>query len=494
MRALSTVLAFAGKEMRQVLRQPKLMAVLILGPFLILGLFAAGFQATPPPLRTLVVLPEGSELESSMPQIAEQIGSEIELVGTLGDTGEARQRLLDGEVDLVVEAPADAATTVRNDEQATVVVYHNRLDPFDRAYITVAAQSAVDELNRMVLARVAATAQDRAGEYEEAIPTARQAMGTMATALREGDEAGAREAQSQAVDSLTLAEQQLGLTADFFLGVDETAGSSAATLGERVGSSRGEVESIDSSDPAAADRAERMEGELAELEAAIAEFRSVSPQVLVQPFVADTELASGIDVPLTAYYSPGVVAVLLQHVVLTFAALSVVNERSTGSTELFRVGPVRLGEFLAGKFLGYAVLGSVVAAALIAVVVFAFGTPMAGSWLWAAAVLALTMAASLGLGFVIAAAANTDAQAVQFSMMALLFTIFFSGMVVSLSRLADGVRQIAYLSPATAGTTALQDVMFLGNEPNALALAVLGAYVVVSFGIAYMWLRRRQVA
>lgn len=194
MRALSTVLAFAGKEMRQVLRQPKLMAVLILGPFLILGLFAAGFQATPPPLRTLVVLPEGSELESSMPQIAEQIGSEIELVGTLGDTGEARQRLLDGEVDLVVEAPADAATTVRNDEQATVVVYHNR------------------------------------------------------------------------------------------------------------------------------------------------------------------------------------------------------------------------------------------------------------------------------------------------------------GMVVSLSRLADGVRQIAYLSPATAGTTALQDVMFLGNEPNALALAVLGAYVVVSFGIAYMWLRRRQVA
>src|SRR5690606_21889615 len=152
-------------------------------------------------------------------------------------------------------------------------------------------------------------------------------------------------------------------------------------------------------------------------------------------------------------------------------------------------------EFLAGKCLGYAVLGSVVAAALTAVVVFAFGTPMAGSWLWAAAVLALTMAASLGLGFVIAAAANTDAQAVQFSMMALLFTIFFSGMVVSLSRLADGVRQIAYLSPATAGTTALQDVMFLGNEPNALALAVLGAYVVVvSFGIAYMWLRRRQVA
>ncbi len=67
-------------------------------------------------------------------------------------------------------------------------------------------------------------------------------------------------------------------------------------------------------------------------------------------------------------------------------------------------------------------------------------------------------------------------------------------MVVSLSRLADGVRQIAYLAPATAGTSALQDVMFLGNEPNLVSLAVLGAYIVVSFGVAYAWLRRRQVA
>ena len=115
MRSLITVLAFAGKEMRQVLRQPKLMAVLILGPFLILGLFAAGFQATPPPLRTLVILPEGSDLESSLPQIQEQLGSEIELVGTSNDTAAGRQRLPDGEVDLVVEArpmpPRPSGTT-----------------------------------------------------------------------------------------------------------------------------------------------------------------------------------------------------------------------------------------------------------------------------------------------------------------------------------------------------------------------------------------------
>src|SRR5690606_24208030 len=292
----------------------------------------------------------------------------------------------------------------------------------------------------------------------------------------------------------TLAEQQLGLTADFFVGVDESSGSESDALGERVGTSRSDVEAIDSSDPAAADRAEEIEGELAELEAAIAEFRSVSPRVLVQPFIASTELASGVDIPLTTYYSPGVVAVLLQHVVLTFAALSVVTERSTGSTEMFRVGPVRVGEFLVGKFLGYAFFGVVIGAALIALVAYAFGTPMFGSWLWLALILALTMSASLGLGFVIAAAANTDAQAVQFSMLALLFTIFFSGMVVSLNRLADGVRQAAYLAPATSATEGLQDVMFRGEAPDPLTVGILAIYTIVSLVIAYLWLRRRQVA
>lgn len=161
---------------------------------------------------------------------------------------------------------------------------------------------------------------------------------------------------------------------------------------------------------------------------------------------------------------------------------------------MFRVGPIRTGEFLAGKFLGYALLGIVVAALLMAGVVFLFGTPMLGSWAWLVLVLALTMAASLGLGFIIAAAANSDAQAVQFAMLALLFTIFFSGLVVSLSRLADGVRQVAYLAPATAGTAGLQDVMFRGQAPTSTTLTILVGYAVVSLSLAYLWLRRRQVA
>lgn len=494
MRSLITIAAFAGKEIRQVLRQPKLMAALILGPFVILGLFAAGFQPNPPPMKTLLVVPEGSGLESRVSEIQETIGNQVDLIGTTADEAEARRRLLDGEVELVVVAPPDAPEVIRGNEHATIVVLHDRLDPFDRAYITVSAQAAVDELNRAVLSEVAEVAQQRAGDYEEAIPAARQSAGQMAEALRAGDEAAARQAQAEAAEALVTVEDQLATSSDFFAGVDRSLGSESDSLGDRVAGSRSGIEEIDPADPEAVEQAEAIEADLAELEEALTDFRSVSPEVLSQPFVAETSTLDGNEVPLTTYYSPAVVVVLLQHVVLTFAALSVVNERSTGATELFRVGPVRIGEFLAGKFLGYALLGIAVAALLMGGVVFLFGTPMLGSWLWLAVVLLLTMAAALGLGFIIAASANSDAQAVQFSMLALLFTIFFSGLVVSLSRLAEGVRQVAYLAPATAGTGALQDVMFRGQVPSTLNLVILITYSVVSLTLAYLWLRRRRVA
>ena len=89
-------------------------------------------------------------------------------------------------------------------------------------------------------------------------------------------------------------------------------------------------------------------------------------------------------------------------------------------------------------------------------------------------------------------AVNSVAQAL--AMLALLFTIFFSGLVVSLSRLADGVRQVAYLAPATAGTSALQQVMFLGRSPSPYLIAILATYAASAIVLARWGLGRQKVA
>jgi ABC-2 type transport system permease protein len=332
------------------------------------------------------------------------------------------------------------------------------------------------------------------GELAETVPVAREAASTLAEALRTGEEAAVTVARSDTDEALALIEQQMEASSGFLDSLDMAAEQDGGSMSERVSAARSSIDDLDTTSSAALEDVEAVEADLESLENAVSEFRALSPEVLVQPFVAETEAVAGTDVSITTYYAPAVVVVLLQHVVLTFAALAVVSERSLGTTELFRVGPVRTTELMVGKFIGYAVLGALVGALLIVAVVFFFGTEMAGSWAWLAVVLALTMAASLGLGFVIAAAAGTDAQAVQYAMLALLFTIFFSGMIVSLARLAPGVRQVAFLAPATAGTSALHDVMFRGQAPRLYLLLILGGYALVTLLLARWWLGRQRIA
>ena len=490
MRSLITIVAFAGKEIRQVIRQPKLIMALIVGPFVILGLFAAGFQPNPPTLRTVLIVDDTSALAEDVRSLDEQLGDQVDVVDVTHDEAGARARLESGEIDLVVITPDSAAETIRGGEHARVLVLHNRLDPFERAAINVATRQAIDQLNRAILGEIVGAGQQRSEEYDDALPEARQASADLAEALRAGDSLAATEARGRLEESLGRAEEQMTGSAAT---MDRLSIDPEATPSNRVAEARADLDMI-GDDPAAAQDAEQLEAELAALEEEISAFQAVPAEVLVQPFIADTETVAGADVPLTAYYSPAVVVVLIQHVVLTFAALSIVKEQSIGATELFRVGPVRTMEVLVGKFLGYSAVGLVVATLLVGVVVGVFATPMIGSWLWLSAVLALTMAASLGLGFVIAAAAGSDVQAVQYAMLALLFTIFFSGLVVSLSRLADGVRQLAFLAPATAGTVALQDVMFRGAAPGADMMAILGTYTVLATFGAYLWMKRQRVA
>ena len=60
--------AFLGKEVAEVLHQPRLILTLVLGPFLILLLFGVGFRYQNPPLRALFG-PETAGLITSLNKI-----------------------------------------------------------------------------------------------------------------------------------------------------------------------------------------------------------------------------------------------------------------------------------------------------------------------------------------------------------------------------------------------------------------------------------------
>lgn len=484
---VGAVSAFAVKELKEVIRQPTLVMTLIVGPFLVLALFGLGFRDRPAPLKTVMVFPTGSELAMRAEELQEALEPAIDMVAVTDDRQEAMRSLESGEVDLVVVAPSDAVDTVRGGDSAVVEVVHDELDPWDRTYIAIFSRASIDELNRAVLEEVARIGQERVDQYDDALPTARSSAERMSEALRTGDEVQARIAQLELARSLQIAEDQIGGGADYY----QAVGTGGTGYAEQLRDTRATVDSIDPADAASLERAETVESALVDLEAQLSEVKQLSPEVVVRPFVPSVSPLHVDEMSPTAFYAPGVLVVIIQHLSVTFGALSIVRERGLGITELFKISPVRMSHIVIGKLTGYFLLAAGIGAVTAALVVFAFDVPMLGSWGWLAAVLAMLIAASLGLGFVIAAVSSSDAQAVQLSMLTLLFTIFFSGFVISLERLAAFVRPLAYAVPSTAGVQTLHDVMFRGQPPRVWLVALVAAYAVIALSGSIWVLHRR---
>ena len=396
-------LAFLRKELISVWRQPRLMATLILGPFLILLLFGLGYRETPEPFRTLIVAQdEDVPLGTDTADLGDAFGAGIELVETTDDPDSARQRLASGEVDLVVIAPADALETWNRGEHATFSVLHSEIDPVLTSSVGLLARLSVDAFNRRVLTGVIEEAQSEWAQGEEALS-----------------------------------------------GVEPAAGGSEVL-----------------------DRA-----------------KNADPNLVVSPFAVETSALVEPPSSPAAYYAPGVLILLVQHLALTFAALSLVRERELGITEIYRISPLTVRETLAGKYLSFLILGLFLAAALTATTLL-LGVEIQGP-VWSFAVtVGLVILASLGLGFALSGLAKSDSQAVQYSMVVLLVSIFFTGFVLPLDQLTVPVRWVSYLVPGTYGIGGLQDVVFRGQQARPGLMVGLLLYASVMAILAWLAVRR----
>jgi ABC-2 type transport system permease protein len=105
----------------------------------------------------------------------------------------------------------------------------------------------------------------------------------------------------------------------------------------------------------------------------------------------------------------------------------------------------------------------------------------------------LVLLASLGLGFVLAAAAANESQAVQYAMITLLVSIFFSGFFISLQRLIPPVRALSYLIPASYGISGLQDIAFRGTAPDPLMIGGAAALSALLMTAAWVLMHRKVV-
>src|SRR5688500_11188498 len=429
---LIRISSFLGKEFVEILRQPRLILTLVFGPFLIMFLFGLGYPDQSRPLRTLFVIEDGNALQEQAKLFTESPNPAIISLGVENNKELALEKLARNQTDLVVVVPPNPVETVQGNQQAEFLIYHNEVDPFQAAYVQSIARIYVDEINRRALQTVTEQGQEDVGSAQPSLESALAKTKAIRAALPPGDQNAAQ-----------LAELEQDLT----------------TVNENLTT-----------------------------------FRSLGSGVLVSPFAVRTSGLSEVQFTPTGFFAPAVIVLLLQHLSVTFASLSIVRERRSGIMELFRVAPLTALETLLGKFVSYMVFEIFLAAVITVLAVYLLKIPMLGQWQDYAAALAIVIFTSLALGFLISLISQTDTQAVQYSMLVLLASIFFSGFFLDLRLMWEPIKALAWSLPATYGIRMLQDIMLRGASAPAQLVYGLALIGIVLFFVNWALLRQRMEA
>jgi ABC-2 type transport system permease protein len=478
--------SFMRKEIMEVVRQPRMLVLLVIGPFLLLALFGVGYAQSDLVVRAVFVGVPEEMYDDVVARYREDLDDFIDPQGVEATEAAARERLDRGEVDVVVVFPDDPVGTVMGGERAVVQVLHDEIDPLAESAIWIMSKVAVQELNATVLSSLAQQAREDFAPDDDQVIQISALADDLASGRYDDDIIGAR---ADAVDEL----------AELVASLDDSA-----TLLGRLGIGGADDVSVDLADARSAlddirlalqvaDDADvpRLAGELQQVVEIYREVIALDPTVVTRPFDSTTRTVLATEITERDYFVPAALALLLQHMGVTFAALSLVRDRSTGLLELLRVGPLSAWEIIIGKTLAFFVIGGGVAAALIAATTLGLGVPMVGSIASLVVVVAALNLAALALGMILSIVSGTESQAVQLAMLSLLATLFFSGFVLSIDDLAAPVRVLSFLLPVTYGIRALQDVMFRGDVPSQIDLAGLIGLSVLYGSMAALAFRRQ---
>jgi len=169
----------------------------------------------------------------------------------------------------------------------------------------------------------------------------------MRQAVQSGDEALAQQKQqglSGNVDAVSLA---VGVSLSLLDSVQQAKGASggnADPVQSTLADLRQNISQLNNS--SSADKAGRLarldkvDKDITDLDGKLAEFKNIDPSIIVSPFHSETKSIAIVQPSLSDFFAPAVLALLLQHLAVTFAALSIVRERYVGTMELFRVSPL----------------------------------------------------------------------------------------------------------------------------------------------------------
>jgi ABC-2 type transport system permease protein len=189
------------------------------------------------------------------------------------------------------------------------------------------------------------------------------------------------------------------------------------------------------------------------------------------------------------FFVPGMIAIVVQAMIIMLVAFSVVREREKGTLEQLSLTPVSPLGLMVGKMTPYGMLAFLELCTILVLMRFVFQVPIHGS-LAVLLLLSLPFVLTiLGLGLLISTKAKTQVEAFQLAMGTLLPSVFLSGYVFMIENMPTFFKWVSHIVPATYYIAILRGVILRGAGLEELWINGL---VLLGMGSAAILLAARQ--
>jgi ABC-2 type transport system permease protein len=235
---------------------------------------------------------------------------------------------------------------------------------------------------------------------------------------------------------------------------------------------------------------------------------NVSNGIMLQESLKRTAALSAVSRPLEArvavlfnpatrsanFFVPGMIAIVLQSMIIMLVAFSIVRERERGTLEQLTLTPVAPLGLMVGKMIPYGILGFLELGTILVIMRFVFFVPIHGSLLLLLVLSIPFLLTVLGLGLLISTRAKTQTEAFQLAMGTLLPSVFLSGYMFMIENMPQVFQWVSHIIPATYYIAILRGIILRGAGLEqlwiqALVLLVMGCSAI---GMAAVQFVRKQ--
>ena len=191
------------------------------------------------------------------------------------------------------------------------------------------------------------------------------------------------------------------------------------------------------------------------------------------PIEARVRLLYNPNLESSHFFVPGLIAIIMQLVLVFLTSFSIVKEREAGTLEQLFVTPVGRAGLMFGKLAPYSLLSFGELLIVLVLMTVVFGVPISGSLTLLLALSWIFIVTVLGLGLLVSTIATTQLQAMQFSFLVMLPSVLLSGFMFPREQMPYIIYLFSHVLPVTWFIQILRGVILRGADLADVARPVM---------------------